>query len=232
MRYFISSIFLVCILMFYCINKTQDKTGLKNEVSTDKTKIPKANFEIFLQAFKEEAIIELWIKSMQDSVFQKAKTYDICYSSGRLGPKRKQGDHQVPEGIYHIDRFNPKSNYHLSLGINYPNKSDLIRGHQTKPGGDIFIHGNCVSIGCLPILDEPIEELYNIASNAKSNGQDQIPVWIFPFRMEEENVKGYGLEFIEHDSFWNEISLFYQYFKNDQLPPTFEIDEKGRYVLP
>ena len=129
-----------------------------------------SKFNILLQVFKEEANIELWIKSLQDSVFRKAKTYDLLFQ-WKIGAKAKTSDHQVPEGIYHIDRFNPKSNYHLSLGINYPTKSDLIRGHETKTGGDIFIHGNCVSIGCLPILDQPIEELCNKQVTQKVMGK-------------------------------------------------------------
>ena len=72
--------------------------------------------------------------------------------SGTMGPKRLQGDYQVPEGFYYINEFNPNSNYHLHLGLNYPNASDKILSDSLRPGGDIYIHGSCVSIGCIPLL--------------------------------------------------------------------------------
>ena len=84
--------------------------------------------------------------------------------SGTTGPKRLQGDFQVPEGFYHINEFNPNSNYHLSMGLNYPNSSDRILSDSLRPGGEIYIHGSCVSVGCIPLNDDEIEELYLIAS--------------------------------------------------------------------
>jgi murein L,D-transpeptidase YafK len=102
--------------------------------------------------------------------------------SGAMGPKRMEGDYQVPEGFYYINEFNPNSLYHLSLGLNYPNASDRILSDSSRPGNNIYIHGNCVSTGCIPISDVPIEELYYIASNVKAQGQDFIPVHVFPVR--------------------------------------------------
>lgn len=107
-------------------------------------------------------------------LFRLIKDYQICSLSGELGPKRQQGDLQVPEGFYWIDRFNPASNFYLSLGINYPNQFDRILGKSGELGGDIFIHGGCVTIGCIPITDDKIKELYLIAVEAKSNGQDGV----------------------------------------------------------
>jgi murein L,D-transpeptidase YafK len=95
--------------------------------------------EIFIRAFKQEEVVEIWAKNKQDSAFKLLTTYPFCSSSGTLGPKRKQGDFQTPEGFYFIDRFNPLSNFHLSLGINYPNGSDRILGNKSALGGDIFI---------------------------------------------------------------------------------------------
>ena len=77
---------------------------------------------------------------------------------GQPWPQATQGDSQVPEGFYHMDRFNPLSNFHLSLGVSYPNQSDRILGASGRLGGDIFIHGDCVTIGCVPITDEGIRE--------------------------------------------------------------------------
>lgn len=141
--------------------------------------------EILIRIFKEERTLELWARSGNNDPFTLIKNYKICSLSGELGPKREEGDMQVPEGYYCIDRFNPSSIFHLLLGINYPNQSDRILGKRESLGGDIFIHGSCVTIGCIPITDEKIKELYLICVEAKSNGQDRIPVYIFPTRLDE-----------------------------------------------
>ena len=94
---------------------------------------------IYLRAFKDEKKIELWAKNFTDSKYKLIKVYKICRTSGDLGPKREQGDRQIPEGFYHINRFNPYSNFLLSLGLNYPNKSDRILGEKGNLGNDIFI---------------------------------------------------------------------------------------------
>lgn len=186
---------------------------------------------ILLRAFKEELKMELWAAPATSGDFKLLKTYAICAASGTVGPKRKMGDGQVPEGFYVIDRFNPSSNFHLSLGVSYPNKSDKILGDKKNLGGDIFIHGNCVTIGCMPLTDEWIEELYVIAIEAKAAGQKQIPVYVFPFKMDDKN-------FIRHKSnasnekhlaFWNQIKSGYDLFEKHHTQLKFNIDKKGNY---
>jgi murein L,D-transpeptidase YafK len=95
---------------------------------------------------------------------------------------------QIPEGFYFINRFNPVSNYYLSLGINYPNLSDKIKSKAKNLGGDIYIHGECVTIGCIPMTNDKIKEIYLYAIQARQNGQNNIPVYIFPFRFTENNI--------------------------------------------
>lgn len=173
--------------------------------------IDKNVFQIKISAFKAEGILEIWAKSNSQSEFILLKEFDICAKSGSLGPKLKQGDGQVPEGIYYIDRFNPNSLYHLSLGISYPNSTDKIRSKGLNPGGDIFIHGKCVTIGCLPMTDDLIEQIYLLAVYAKNGGQKQIPVRIFPFKMTEENLQmaqntALGKRWI---SFWRDLAKVY-----------------------
>jgi len=104
---------------------------------------------VYLRAFKREQLLEVWSKSNSDVKFTLIKIYQVCRQSGGPGPKRKEGDRQVPEGFYQLDRFNERSKFYLSLGLNYPNASDLILSDPDHPGGDIFIHGDCVSLGCL-----------------------------------------------------------------------------------
>jgi murein L,D-transpeptidase YafK len=109
---------------------------------------------VLLLAYKEEQTLEIWTEDTPAWVL--LQSYDICAASGVLGRKRKEGDLQVPEGLYHVNRFNPKSNFFLSLGINYPNDADRAVADPTSPGGDIFIHGGCQSVGCLAMTDESI----------------------------------------------------------------------------
>ena len=125
---------------------------------------------ILIRVFKYENEPELWVKNSNAS-YSLLKTYNICSASGDTGPKRKAGDYQVPEGFYHIDRFNPQSSFYVSLGLNYSNASDKILSDKKNPGGDIFIHGNCISIGCIAMTDDKIKEIYIAAMKAKNRGQ-------------------------------------------------------------
>jgi len=184
---------------------------------------------VFLRVFKKEEEMELWVKKT-DGTYVLYKTFSICSMSGDLGPKRKQGDHQVPEGFYYIDRFNPSSSFHLSLGINYPNASDRILSNKAAPGGDIFIHGSCVSIGCMAMTDEVIKEIYVMAVEAKSNGQSKIPVHIFPFKMNAENTAKYFAQQPELKNFWMNIGKGYDSFEKNKRLSAFTVNEKGEYV--
>jgi len=159
---------------------------------------------IFIKIIKDDKLLELYVKEGSD--YQLFKTYPFCAASGTLGPKRKEGDLQVPEGIYYIDRFNPASNFYLSLGINYPNKQDKKLSDPKKPGGDIFIHGNCVSIGCVAITDNLIKEVYWLAVKAKAAGQQKIPVHIFPFELTNAlKMKKYAQQYPQHQSLWQSL---------------------------
>lgn len=188
--------------------------------------------DIYLRAFKSQNELELWARNNETSEYKLIKTYRICALSGKLGPKRMQGDRQVPEGYYFIEDFNPKSDYFLSMQLSYPNYSDRILG---KPdlGGDIYIHGGCVTIGCMPMTDEGIKELYTICLNAKLNGQEYIPVHIFPTRLTKNGVNYLAHEFpknLEYQEFWSELKYGYDYFeKYHKILPVMYSPE-GRYV--
>lgn len=177
--------------------------------------IQRENLRVYLRAFKEEQLIELWAKNKGEEPYQLLREYKVCRSSGVIGPKRQQGDRQVPEGFYHIDRFNPNSNYHLSLGINYPNTSDRILGVQGNLGGNIFIHGACVTIGCLPITDDKIKELYVFCVEAKNSGQETIPVTIFPTKLTDRKfneLKERYQEDTEEVALWTDLKAGYDIF--------------------
>jgi murein L,D-transpeptidase YafK len=190
--------------------------------------------EIFLRAFKEEEIIELWARSAGEGKFTLIKTYGICSSSGSLGPKRKQGDRQRPEGFYFIDRFNPESLFHLSLGLNYPNESDKILGEKASYGGDIFIHGNCVTISCMPLTDDKIKEVYIAAVEAKSKGQKRIQVHIFPCRLTEANSENLKRKYAANPGllkFWKNLQPGYDHFEKNHRLPAFAVNKKGEYIF-
>ncbi|MBD3654813.1 L,D-transpeptidase family protein [Kangiella sp.] len=133
---------------------------------------------VALIAIKEEAKLELWDTSAANPVF--IRNYSVLAQSGVAGPKLREGDMQVPEGIYRIEYLNPNSSYHLSMKLNYPNDFDLTHANaegRNEPGTNIFIHGKAVSIGCLAMGDEVAEELFVLASDI---GHHNIEVAIAP----------------------------------------------------
>ena len=183
--------------------------------------------------FKREQTVELWVSGAGNDTFELLKEYRVCASSGTAGPKRQQGDDQVPEGFYRIERFNPLSNYHLSLGVSYPNQADKILGVKGRLGGDIFIHGNCVTIGCVPITDEGIKELYVIAVEARSAGQSSIPVHIFPTKLTDKGLKRLQREYVESKllEFWMSLKPGYEFFEKNRRLPIVTVDKLGRYEI-
>ncbi|HWP45014.1 MAG TPA: L,D-transpeptidase family protein [Blastocatellia bacterium] len=189
---------------------------------------------ILLRVFKRERVLELWARDSKADRFELVKQYAVCSSSGQLGPKRRQGDGQIPEGFYQVDRFNPVSNFHLSLGIDYPNRSDRILGGAGDLGGDIFIHGGCVTIGCVPITDEGIKELYLIAVEARSSGQTAIPVHIFPSRLDEAGMRRLEREYAGDGrliEFWRNLKEGFDLFESRRKLPVVRVDRRARYAF-
>lgn len=190
---------------------------------------------IYIRSFKYDSQLEVWVKNEVSEHFQLFKTYKVCALAGSLGPKRMEGDYQVPEGFYYISDFNPRSNYYLSLGINYPNLSDKILSDSLRPGGEIYIHGSCVTVGCIPITDQQIDELYILAAYAKDRGQDFIPVHIFPIRFNKEKSISY-LESITKDNkamkkFAERLEDAFDYFEKYKQLPVVMIGTKGEYII-
>jgi len=190
------------------------------------------NVRILIAAYKAEKQLEIYAKKKNEAIYQLIAVYDVCASSGNLGPKRKQGDGQVPEGFYKIDRFNPTSNFYMSLGINYPNQSDRKKSAASNLGGDIFIHGSCVTIGCLPMTDDKIKEIYLYAVFARNNGQNDIPVYIFPFRMTDSNFQAYKNRYTKNQElidFWTNLKIGYDQFVSEKKALNETVDQTGNY---
>ena len=189
---------------------------------------------IFLRAFKKEAVLELWVENSFGS-YTLAKTYSICATSGILGPKRRFGDEQVPEGFYELDWFNPQSNFFLSLHVSYPNAADRVLGSKQNLGGDIFLHGNCVTIGCIPITDDGIKEVYWLAVLSRAQGQRHLPIEIFPARLNREGLDQLASTHRNEPelvSFWMNLKSGFDYVEKNHRPPTVSVDRGGRYAFP
>jgi len=131
----------------------------------ERAHVPYPPRQIWLLAFKNERRLELWAGHDRDR--HHVKDYAIQAASGGPGPKLRQGDMQVPEGVYRILWLNPNSSYHLSMKVDYPSAYDHEKARadrRTDLGGDIFIHGRAVSIGCIALGDPGIEELFTLAA--------------------------------------------------------------------
>lgn len=111
------------------------------------------------------------------------KSYPFTGFSGGLGPKLREGDGQIPEGVYAIEYLNPNSQFHLSVKLDYPNLFDKAKGRadgRDRLGLDIFIHGGSATIGCIPIGDAGIEEVFLMVSEV---GINNVTAIVSPYDM-------------------------------------------------
>ena len=142
--------------------------------------------EIAILVLKDERRVALWARSQTEWRF--IRNYPILAASGHAGPKLREGDRQVPEGVYRIEHLNPNSSYHLSMKVNYPNTFDrqmAARDGRTRLGGDIFIHGKAVSIGCVALGDPAIEEVFTLVAET---GHQRVRVIIAPNDLRTEGA--------------------------------------------
>lgn len=136
--------------------------------------------QIAVLVFKREKRVSLWARSTANAPWRFVRHYPILAASGHAGPKLREGDYQVPEGVYRIEHMNPNSSYHLSMKVSYPDDFDrrmAARDGRTQLGGDIFIHGKQVSIGCVALGDPAIEELFTLVAET---GHRRVKVIIAP----------------------------------------------------
>jgi murein L,D-transpeptidase YafK len=181
---------------------------------------------IFIRIVKIPPELEVWVRVRQ--IFRLFKTYRICtFGRGTIGPKLRKGDGQAPEGFYFVTprRMNPLSAFHLSFNIGYPNAYDRAHG---RTGGDIMVHGSCVSIGCYAMTDRKIEEIYALADAAFQNGQRFFRVHIFPFRMTNRHMRKHSdSPWIE---FWRNLKEGYDFFNSALMPPNVRV-RNSRYIF-
>ena len=192
------------------------------------------SLRIYLRAFKTEKLVELWARNTSDSAFLLIKAFPICELSGDVGPKRRSHDLQVPEGFYHISDLNPFSKFYLSMEINYPNASDSIRGVRGHLGNLIFIHGACLSSGCLAMTDDRIKELFVYCIEAYKNGQDEIGITIYPAKLTEANYSGLKSGYSKNKdkiSLWADLKKSYDLFNQTKVPPAVKFLPDGTHEV-
>ena len=179
-------------------------------------------------------MVELWAKNKSEEQFTHITDYTFCAVSGSLGPKRLNGDMQIPEGFYYINAFEPNSNFYLALNINYPNEADKMAGENGEMGGSISIYGECKSNGCVALFKEKMQELYLLAIEATQEGQEKIQVHIFPQVLEPDRLEILLLSYSRNTklaSFWDNISDGYNYFEKKKKLPKIIVDNNGKYVF-
>lgn len=190
---------------------------------------------LFLRAFKHERVLEMWGANDDESPMVLIESYPVCAASGTLGPKRRWGDEQVPEGPYHIHRFNGWSGFHMSLRVDYPNESDRARGKRGAYGGAIMVHGDCVSIGCIAIENAPIERVFLSVLASRRAGRRKVPIHIFPTRFDEAGLARLAplrADNEDRDRLWRELQTLYDAFEADRRVPEVRIEPKtGHYTL-
>lgn len=190
--------------------------------------------QLLIVVFKAERRLELWGFSRRRGRLVAVAAYPMLATSGMLGPKRRSWDHQIPEGFYRVAALNPASLYHLSLLVDYPNRSDRLLGDRRDPGDDIFIHGDHVSDGCIAIGDRAIEQVYLAVLDSRAAGHD-VPVDIFPCRFSDPGCRALLRRDSEGKtglaSFWGNLAAGFELLERSGIPPRVSVDASGRYVF-
>jgi murein L,D-transpeptidase YafK len=187
---------------------------------------------VVIRVLKRERSLELWASGDRKR-YRLVKSYPVCAASGTLGPKRRLGDLQVPEGFYQVTSLNPWSRYHVALVLDYPNRADRIRAGAHDPGNSILIHGKCVSIGCVALEDDDAAELFLAAHDAYRRGKQRIAVQIFPARLDEAGMARLRREHAARPellAFWSSLQPAFEQLERGTLPRV-RVDRRGRYLL-
>ena len=195
-------------------------------VSSMSAKNMAPNAPILVRTFKKEAVLEVW-KQTRGGQYALLKSFPICRWSGQLGPKRREGDRQTPEGFYAITpkQMNPNSSYYLSFDIGYPNAYDRAHGGS---GAYLMVHGSCSSAGCYAMTDTQIAEIYALAREAFAGGQRAFQFQAFPFRMTPENLARHRSD--QNIGFWRQLKDGYDHFEATRQEPLVSVADK-RYVF-
>jgi murein L,D-transpeptidase YafK len=186
----------------------------------------KATSPVLIRIFKQSNELELWRKNSK-GYYVLVNTFTVCAYSGDLGPKKKQGDRQAPEGFYTIGAS--QLNYHsirfLSLDTGFPNAYD--RSHKST-GSSLMIHGGCDSAGCYAIEDAPMQDLFAAVRDALHAGQKSVQLHVYPFRMSAINML--VNQDNQHDDFWHQLKQGYDKFDLTRQELNVTVVNK-RYII-
>jgi murein L,D-transpeptidase YafK len=169
-----------------------------------------------IRTYKKEAELEIW-KMKSSGEYALLKTYPMCRWSGQLGPKKREGDMQVPEGFYSIapGQMNPNSHYYLAFNVGYPNAYDRAYG---RTGGSVMVHGVCSSAGCFSMTDEQVADIYAIARDSFAGGQREVQLQSYPFHMTAENMAKFRLD--PNIDFWKNLKDGSDHFEVTKNEPS------------
>lgn len=185
---------------------------------------------LLIQVFKEERRLDVWMLRNDTSGFALMNRYPICYYSGQLGPKLREGDGQSPEGFYNLDLWHIRASNqgnHLFMELDFPNAVDQALG---RTGSWLGIHGGCTSIGCYAMTDKAIEEIYLLVEAALLASQRSVPVHAFPFRMTGPRLWREREQ--PHYGFWRQLQPAYRNFETTRFPPRIEMQGYRYQISP
>lgn len=171
---------------------------------------------VMVRIYKQESELEIW-KRTHAGTYALLKTYPMCRWSGKLGPKKREGDRQAPEGFYSVTPglMNPRSQYYLAFNLGYPNRLEKALGYE---GSALMVHGACTSSGCYAMTNNGIAEVYALAREAHAGGQAAIQVQALPFRMNAQNLASHRDD--PNMVFWQNLREGVEYFDFAKQPPT------------
>jgi murein L,D-transpeptidase YafK len=179
---------------------------------------------VFIRIFKADLELELWMQ--RGDRFVLFASYPICYWSGQLGPKIRQGDKQSPEGFYTVSKgqLNPNSRWFRAFNVGFPNLFDQAQG---RDGAYLMVHGGCSSIGCYAMTNPVIGEIWQLTTAALEAGQGSFAVHIFPFRLTGARLHAYrGSPWA---AFWHDLKPGHDLFEATNVPPRISVCQK-RYA--
>ncbi len=186
-----------------------------------------ASAPVLIRIYKKEAELEVWKRSTAAGRYVRLKTFPICRWSGQLGPKRREGDRQAPEGFYAVtpSLMNPHSAHYLSFDTGFPNAYDRAQG---ATGSALMVHGTCSSAGCYAMTDAGIGEIYALLREAFAGGQKAVQLQAYPFRMTPENLVRHRLD--PNIAFWRQLKEGSDRFEATGEEPLVAVTG-GRYTF-
>ncbi len=190
------------------------------------TKGMNKNSPVLIRSFKKESELEIW-KMASNGQYALLKSYPMCRWSGQLGPKKREGDRQAPEGFYDITpaSMNPNSSFYLSFNMGFPNAFDRTHG---RTGAHLMVHGACSSAGCYSMSDDQIAEIYAIVREAHNGGQRAVQMQAMPFRMTAENLAKHRYD--ANMPFWRNLKEGSDMFEVARVEPKVSVCQ-ARYAF-